>query len=75
MTPPVKCQIAESNYHGYHGYWASDFTEVDSHMGTLAQYQQFVKEAHEMGLYVIQDIVVNHLGDYQQITKECGKRR
>ena len=70
MTPPVKCQIAESNYHGYHGYWASDFTKVDSHMGTLAQYQQFVKEAHEMGLYVIQDIVVNHLGDYQQITKD-----
>lgn len=73
MTPPVKCQIAESNYHGYHGYWASDFTEVDSHMGTLAQYQQFVKEAHEMGLYVIQDIVVNHLGDYQQITKDVSE--
>ena len=70
MTPPVKCQIAESNYHGYHGYWASDFTEVDSHMGTLEQYQQFVKEAHELGLYVIQDIVVNHLGDYQKIQKD-----
>ncbi|MCK9171228.1 MAG: alpha-amylase family glycosyl hydrolase [Treponema sp.] len=70
MTPPVKCQIAESNYHGYHGYWASDFTKVDPHMGTLAQYQQFVKEAHEMGLYVIQDIVVNHLGDYQQIKSD-----
>ena len=70
MTPPVKCQIAESNYHGYHGYWASDFTTVDSHMGTLEQYQQFVKEAHEKGLYVIQDIVVNHLGDYQQIKKD-----
>lgn len=70
MTPPVKCQIAEANYHGYHGYWASDFTEVDSHMGTLKQYQDFVKEAHEMGLYVIQDIVVNHLGDYQKIQKD-----
>lgn len=70
MTPPVKCQIAESNYHGFHGYWASDFTKVDSHMGTMEQYQQFVKEAHEMGLYVIQDIVVNHTGDYQKINKE-----
>ncbi len=70
MTPPIKCQIAESNYHGYHGYWASDFTKVDSHMGTLKQYQDFVKEAHELGLYVIQDIVVNHLGDYQQIKKD-----
>lgn len=70
MTPPVKCQIAESNYHGYHGYWASDFTKVDSHMGTLEQYQRFVNEAHELGLYVIQDIVVNHLGDYQKIQKD-----
>lgn len=70
MTPPVKCQVAESNYHGYHGYWASDFTEVDPHMGTLEQYQNFVKEAHELGLYVIQDIVVNHTGDYQQITQD-----
>lgn len=70
MTPPVKCQVTEGNYHGYHGYWASDFTEVDSHMGTLAQYQQFVKEAHDLGLYVIQDIVVNHTGDYQKIKKD-----
>lgn len=74
MTPPVKCQIAESNYHGYHGYWASDFTKVDSHMGTLEQYQQFVKEAHELGLYVIQDIVVNHLGDYQKIQKDVTEQ-
>ena len=73
MTPPVKCQIAESNYHGYHGYWASDFTKVDSHMGTLKQYQDFVKEAHNLGLYVIQDIVVNHLGDYQQIKKDLDE--
>ena len=73
MTPPVKCQVAESNYHGYHGYWASDFTKVDPHMGTLEQYQAFVKEAHEKGLYVIQDIVVNHLGDYQQIKADVSE--
>lgn len=73
MTPPVKCQIQEANYHGFHGYWASDFTKVDSHMGTLEQYQAFVKEAHSMGLYVIQDIVVNHLGDYQQINEDVNE--
>ncbi len=72
LTPPIKCQVAESNYHGYHGYWASDFTKVDPHMGTLEQYQKFVKEAHDKGLYVIQDIVVNHLGDYQQIKKDIS---
>lgn len=70
MTPPIENQISEGVYHGYHGYWASDFTKVDPHIGTLAKYQQFVKEAHDMGLYVIQDIVVNHTGDYQKITAD-----
>ena len=73
LTPPVKCQVAESNYHGFHGYWASDMTAVDPHMGStvseaesLKVYQNFVKEAHKRGMYVIQDIVVNHFGDYQK---------
>lgn len=67
ITPPIKNQVTEGNYHGYHGYWASDFTEVDSHFGTLWDYQNLVSEAHKRGIAVIQDIVVNHTGDYQKI--------
>lgn len=67
ITPPVKNQVHEGFYHGYHGYWASDFTQTDFHFGTLEEYQSFVSKAHEKGLYVIQDIVVNHTGDYMKI--------
>ncbi|MBN2618326.1 MAG: chitobiase/beta-hexosaminidase C-terminal domain-containing protein [Spirochaetales bacterium] len=64
ITPPVKNEWSEGNYGGSHGYWASDFTQVDPHFGDLESYKSFVKKAHEKGMYVIQDIVVNHVGDY-----------
>lgn len=67
LTPPVKNQWHEGNYNGYHGYWASNFTETDPHYGTMEEYESFVKAAHDAGLYVIQDIVVNHVGDYFKV--------
>lgn len=72
ITPPIKNQVADGNYHGFHGYWASDFTKVDEHMGTLQDYQSLVNAAHERGMYVIQDIVVNHVGDYQKIQSQLS---
>lgn len=51
-------------YSGYHGYWAHDFYKVDPHIGTLDDYKNLVKEAHKRGLYVVQDIICNHLGDF-----------
>ncbi|AKI97587.1 alpha-amylase family glycosyl hydrolase [Kosmotoga pacifica] len=66
ITPPVANQWWNPwvNYGGYHGYWARDFKKVDEHFGDLQLYKKFVEEAHKRGLYVIQDIVVNHVGDY-----------
>lgn len=72
ITPPIKNQVADGNYHGFHGYWASDFTKVDEHMGTLEDYQSLVNEAHKRGMYVIQDIVVNHVGDFQKIVPQLS---
>ncbi|OHD16811.1 MAG: hypothetical protein A2Y34_12440 [Spirochaetes bacterium GWC1_27_15] len=67
ITPPIKNEWwlgGTSNYGGYHGYWASDFKNVDPHFGTIQDYKDFVDAAHSKGLRVIQDIVVNHVGDY-----------
>ncbi|HOV14902.1 MAG TPA: alpha-amylase family glycosyl hydrolase, partial [Spirochaetota bacterium] len=67
ITPPINNQFwlgGDFQYGGYHGYWASDFKDTDPHYGTIAKYKEFVDKAHEKGLRVIQDIVVNHVGDY-----------
>ncbi|WP_067818533.1 alpha-amylase family glycosyl hydrolase [Actinomadura kijaniata] len=48
---------------GYHGYWITDFTRIDPHLGTNAQMKQLVKEAHKRGMKVFFDIITNHTAD------------
>ena len=66
LTPPVANQWYDSyvDYGGYHGYWARDFKAVDEHYGTLADYQSLSKSLHGRGMYLVQDIVLNHTGNY-----------
>ncbi|HEX8828785.1 MAG TPA: alpha-amylase family glycosyl hydrolase [Xanthobacteraceae bacterium] len=66
LTPPVANQWWDPlvNYGGYHGYWAANFEQVDKHMGSLDDYQQLSSALHKSGMYLIQDIVVNHTGDF-----------
>lgn len=47
---------------GYHGYWASDFTEVNPRFGTLEELQAMVAAAHARDVAVIIDVVPNHAG-------------
>jgi glycosidase len=51
---------------GYHGYWITDFTDVDPHFGTRAQLKALVDAAHARSLKVYLDIVVNHTADVIQ---------
>ena len=55
---------------GYHGYWVTDFTQVDPHLGTNADFQAFVDAAHARGMKVYMDIIVNHTADVIAY-KEC----
>ena len=66
ITPPVLNQWwnPRANYGGYHGYWARDFKAVDPHFGTLEDYRRLSDALHRRGMYLIQDVVVNHTGDY-----------
>jgi len=66
ITPPVANQWWDPaiQFSGYHGYWAENFKEVDKHFGTLELYQQLSHEIHERGMYLIQDIVLNHTGNF-----------
>lgn len=66
ITPPVAnlWWNTRAQYGGYHGYWASDFKSVDAHFGSLADYRALSSSLHGRGMYLIQDVVVNHMGDY-----------
>lgn len=48
---------------GYHGYWITDFTDVDPHFGTRAELKALVDDAHARGLKVYLDIITNHTAD------------
>lgn len=48
---------------GYHGYWITDFTNVDPHLGTRAEFKAFVDAAHARGMKVYMDIITNHTAD------------
>ena len=47
----------------YHGYWITDFTRVDPHLGTDADFKTFVDAAHSRGMKVYMDIIANHTAD------------
>jgi neopullulanase len=48
---------------GYHGYWVTDFTTIDPHFGTEAEFAEFVRAAHGRGMKVYMDIIANHTAD------------
>jgi glycosidase len=50
-------------YGEYHGYAARDFYTVSSQFGGLAGLTAFIDAAHARGIYVVIDIVLNHMGD------------
>ena len=55
---------------GYHGYWITDFTQVDPHLGTNADFKALVDAAHARGMKVYMDIIVNHTADVIKY-REC----
>lgn len=59
---PVQGKAGEESA-GYHGYWVTDFTQVDPHFGTNAEFRAFVDAAHARGLKVYMDIITNHTAD------------
>jgi neopullulanase len=58
---------------GYHGYWVTDFTQVDPHFGTNAEFKAFVDAAHARGMKVYMDIITNHTADIIQYAECAGK--
>ncbi len=66
LTPPVANQWWDPlvQFSGFHGYWAENFMEVDRHLGTLDDYKRLSHAIHSAHMYLVQDIVVNHTGNF-----------
>ncbi|MCL7423585.1 pullulanase-type alpha-1,6-glucosidase [Streptomyces sp. YS415] len=48
---------------GYHGYWITDFTQVDPHFGTNKDLETLISKAHAKGMKVYFDVITNHTAD------------
>lgn len=63
ITPPVVQKYVQGSSAAYHGYWGVDFTTVDPHLGSEADFKELVSQAHKLNMKVIIDVVVNHTAD------------
>ena len=59
-----------NNSYAYHGYWAEDFTELNPHLGTEAELETLIEEAHARGMKIMVDVVLNHSGYETQDSEE-----
>jgi neopullulanase len=58
---PIYENVDEAGaFQPYHGYHATDYYDVDNHLGTVDAFADLVDAAHSVGLKVVQDQVANH---------------
>src|SRR5690625_3278484 len=62
MNRPVQGE-GENASAGYHGYWITDFTRIDPHLGTNEELEALIDDAHSRGIKVYFDIITNHTAD------------
>jgi neopullulanase len=60
LTPVVKNGAPQD----YHGYGTVDLYAVDSHLGSLADYDDLVAAAHQQHMKIFFDAVPNHVGPH-----------
>ncbi|AUT29947.1 alpha-amylase [Escherichia marmotae] len=49
-------------HYAYHGYYTQDWTNLDANMGNEADLQALVDGAHQRGIRILFDVVMNHTG-------------
>lgn len=49
-------------HYAYHGYYIQDWTRLDANMGSEADLRTLVDEAHQRGIRILFDVVINHTG-------------
>ena len=50
----------------HHGYDPTDYSTIEPRLGTLEDWQKLVKEAHQRGIRILLDYVVNHISNQHE---------
>ena len=68
--------ILENNQkrESYHGYAITDLYKVDQRFGSNEEYLELINKGHSMGLKMIQDMVINHIGIEHWLMKDLPER-
>lgn len=56
--------------YSYHGYAATDFYNIDKRFGSNQEYADLSKLAHEKGIKMIMDLILNHCGSEHWFVKD-----
>ncbi|HEX3018202.1 MAG TPA: alpha-amylase family glycosyl hydrolase [Caproicibacter sp.] len=67
ITPPFEqvhgCRSMNGYaFYAFHGYWTLDFTQPDANYGTKEEFKKMVDTAHEHGIRIVMDVILNHPG-------------
>ena len=57
------------------GYDVADYRDIDPVFGTLAEAEELIREAHELGIRIIIDVVPNHSSDRARLVPGGAGRR
>lgn len=55
--------IVDNRDGGYHGYWGRDLYRLNDKFGSQQDFVDFVNACHERGIWVMVDVVGNHMGN------------
>src|SRR5699024_4217296 len=55
----TKCDFP---HYAYHGYYTQDWTNLDANMGNEADLRTLINGAHQRGIRILFDVVMNHTG-------------
>ena len=58
-----------------YGYDISNYRDIHPDYGTLDQFKKVLDRAHELGMYVLMDLVINHTSDEHPWFLESKKSR
>ena len=61
--------VQEASPGAYHGYWTTNFYEINHHFGTDQDLHDLITACHHRDIWVMADVAANHIGYLQEMDK------